>query len=298
MALEIDGKHRAANDLDRSDIRTIHYNGFAIEIYIGPSFRVNREVLAPIAKDLYSRVFFRDPEESSYIVDGNMVHDSTVTALVRRKDKPDGPYEGFLTGCKYTLNIGEGEQEAKLKVGYLSDRAFLPELREQGLGTFLYELFPLLYGCDKDPLDMIFHRLGNPAAAFTAIRSGVFQHGYYPFGDGEKMNPYSSNPLVRDVAYALYPIIRRHSNAYFPEVGLSKWEYRQPGKDFRLVYEARSEHTPTMKILKMMEKMGGRLIHGDAFISGGPARPVSLILRENPQLLRNNPTYLPLREAA
>lgn len=291
------GAASLASDLDRSNIKLIHFNGFVVEIYMGPSFRANREALAPIAMDLYSRVFLRDAEESRSIVDGNMLHDSTVAALIRQTDESNGPYRGFLTGCKYTLCIGEGEQEAKLRVGYLSNRAFLEELRQHGLGTFLYELFPLLYHGDKEPLDMLFHRLGNPAAAYTAIRSGVFQHGYFPFGDGITVNPYTNNSLVSDAALALYRVIRRHSVAYFPDTGLSKGEYKQSGREFKMVYEAHPEHAPTMRILAMMSRFGARIKQGDAFISGGPSRPTNLILAENPQLL-NNPDYEALREAA
>lgn len=287
----------AGFELDRTNIKQFHFNGFVVEVFTGVAFRDNRDAIRVVAKGLYSPIFFRDPEETSKIVDKNLLHENAGVALIRLAELPNGPYDGFMSGTRYSLTVGEGESESKLNVGYLSDRALSERIRQHGLGTFLYELFPFMFSSDKEPLDMTFHRGGNMAAFYTAIRSDVFQNGYFPFGDGRKPLLYATNPLVEAAAYALHPIIRRYAYAYHSETGLSKGEYKQTGKDFRPVYEPHSEHEPTMKVLKIYEQLGGRYKHGDAFIAGGPARPMALILAANPQLLKD-PVFAYLKEAA
>lgn len=287
----------AGFELDRTCIKPVHFKDYVVEVFTGVAFRVNREPLQVIAKGLYSPIFFRDPEETSKIVDKNLLHENAGMALVRLAELPNGPYDGFMSGTRYSLTVGEGESESKLNVGYLSDRALSERIRQDGVGTLLYELFPFMFSSDKEPLDMTFHRAGNMAAFYTAIRSGVFQNGYFPFGDGKKPALYAANPLVEAAAYALHPIIRRYAYAYHSETGLSKGEYKQMGGDFRPVYEPHSEHEPTMRILKIFEHLGGRYKNGDAFIAGGPARPMALILAANPQLLKD-PAFAYLKEAA
>lgn len=282
-----------SSKLDRSDIRTIHFDGLLIEVYRDIAFRENKEALTKIEAKLYSDIFLRSPEESLGIVTRNMEHDDVTSILARRGNE----YIAFATGNRFAVSIGEGEAEAKINIGYLSDRAIMKDYRRKGLGRFFYELFALLYSSERDPIDMFFHRSGSAAAIRSAIRSEVFRYGYHPFGDGQKLNPYSSNPLVQDAAYALYPVIKRYSVAYYPGVGLSLGEYREPGKDFRMVYVPDPEHEPTMTILRMMKSCGAKLERGDAFIAGGPARPVETIIQANPQLLRN-PLYQSLKQAA
>lgn len=286
----------AIRELDRSNIRTVHFDGLIVELYRGVALRQNLGPLTTIETDLYNTVFRRGEEESGRVITRNMAHDNVTSMLARRGDE----YVGFATGNRFVVSIGEGESEAKVSTGYLSDRIVLPDYREQGLGTLFYELFALVYGFDseKDPVDMFFHRSQSAAAIRSAIKSGVFRYGYYPFGDGEHMNLYSSNPLARDAAYALWPIIRRHSTAYYPDTGLSKGEYKQPGREFQVIYTPGKRPESTRKISAMMKTLGAKLQDGDAFIAGGLARPLQDILREKPQILRSNPDYAILREAA
>lgn len=298
LNMKIENQGQDSRQLDRSDIEIFHYNGVVVEVYRDLAFRNNKEALVSIITELYSKIFLR-PDEAKWIVEQNMRREDAHAALVRKKNATFGndgnyQYDGFASGNKFVLTIGEGESEGKINVGYSSNRALSPELREHGLGTFLYELFPFIVA---SPTDMIFHRFGSPVPAWSAIKAGVYRYGYYPLGDGKTAKPYSSNPLVRDTAYALYPHIRRYSRYYSPDTGLSKGEYKQPGKAYLPVYEPIEDHEPTMRILGMMERFGFRLKEGDALIGGGLNRPMEQIFAEQPQLLQR-PDFAALAKAS
>lgn len=263
---------------------------FIYEIYLGSEFEANKEPLRVILTHLDIDNFKREADESSKIVNANLLRPDALVVLVRRKDETPRQYCGYATACKYAIPLGQ----ATLNTGYLSDRGIDPDVRAQHVGQFLFQLFKNIYHTSKDPLDAIFHRSGNPAAIYSAITAEVFPH-YRPFGNGEIKAPfpYDENPVVRDLAHQVYLEIKRYSYDYDPNTGLCRGEYRQPGHSYKSVYEPREDHAPTMNILYIMEKVfKAKIFEGDAFLCGGEARGMPVILSEKPEVFRDNPEYM------